>query len=166
MVSDLERGLRETMTPHNGYWNADHIHVPRATGFALWQDGMERSRRASIVSTVSGLLAHLRNSLAHHLSRDEGDAVEHRIQQTTKEFRRLGTLLHQEGCRRAARLLHRVSSFVTTFATLALQGITIPWNSNLIERLMGEVSKRCKHKWMNWTTTGSQALLLTPDKIA
>ncbi len=35
MVSDLERGLREAMTPHHGYWNADHIHVPRATGFAL-----------------------------------------------------------------------------------------------------------------------------------
>lgn len=159
MVSDLERGLREAMTPRHGYWQADHVHVPRATGFALWEDGMELERRRSVVDTVNGLLSHLRNSVAYHLPRGEKEAVEHRIQQTTKEFRRLGTLLSQEGFRRAAKLLHRVSNYVTTFATLALQGITIPWNSNLVERLMGEVSKRCKHKWMSWTTRGSQALL-------
>ena len=56
-------------------------------------------------------------------------------------------------------MLHRVSDQVTTFAALAIQGITVPWNSNIVERLMGTVSKRCKHKWMSWTTQGSQGLL-------
>ena len=52
-----------------------------------------------------------------------------------------------------------MSDKVTVFATLALQGIWVPWNSNVAERLMGEVSKRGKHKWMSWTSRGSQALL-------
>ena len=56
-------------------------------------------------------------------------------------------------------MLHRVSDQVTTFAALALQGITVPWNSNVVERLMGTVSKRAKHKGMRWTTRGSQGLL-------
>lgn len=173
MISDLEPALVRIMTPTDGRWHADHVHVPRATAFALWEDGVGREERVSVVQTVTGLLAHLRNSLALHLPQGETEAVEHRIQQTTKEFRRLGTLLLQKGYRRAAALLHRVSDHVTTFATLALQGITVPWNSNLIERLMGEIMKRCKHRWMNWTTEGAQALLtllvvrtLEPDTYA
>jgi len=35
-----------------------------------------------------------------------------------------------------------------TFAMLALKEKDIPWTSNIIEQLMGEISKRCKHKWM------------------
>jgi len=33
-----------------------------------------------------------------------------------------------------------------------------PGNSNIIERLIGEVSKRCKHRWMRWTTKGLEAI--------
>jgi len=42
---------------------------------------------------------------------------------------------------------------MVTFAKVALEiGISIPYTSNAIERLMGEISKRCKHKWMHWST--------------
>ena len=46
-----------------------------------------------------------------------------------------------------------------TFAILTVEGKSIPWNSNIIERLMGEIQKRCKHKWMRWTTQGQETLL-------
>ena len=46
-----------------------------------------------------------------------------------------------------------------TFARLAVEGVKVPWNSNIVERLMGEISKRCKHKWMRWTTKGLEAIL-------
>lgn len=48
---------------------------------------------------------------------------------------------------------------MTTFATLALQRFTVPWNSNAIERVMGTVGKRAMPRWMSWTTAGSQGLL-------
>lgn len=46
-----------------------------------------------------------------------------------------------------------------TFARLAVEERIVPWNSNTIERLMGEISKRCKHKWMRWTSKGLEAIL-------
>lgn len=160
VVSDQERGLAEAMTPPGGRWQPDHVHIVRNTGFSLWQDGLQGGpEKAAIVGTVSGLLAHLRSSVAFHLPRGESEAVAHRVQQTTKEFRRLGTRLWNDGYWRTAAMLHRVSDQVTTFASLALQGITVPWTSNVVERLMGTVSKRAKHKWMSWTTRGSQGLL-------
>ena len=33
------------------------------------------------------------------------------------------------------------------------------WSNNLVERLMGEVAKRIKHKWMHWSTKGLENLL-------
>ena len=46
-----------------------------------------------------------------------------------------------------------------TFAKLALKNIQIPYTSNVIERLMGEISKRCKHKWMHWSTESLENIL-------
>ncbi len=160
VVSDLERGLGETMTPEGGYWQPDHVHIVRNAGWSLWRDGLRYGpEKRTVLRTVSGLLRHLRNSVTFHLPRGEIDAVEHRIQQTTKELRRLASRLRNDGYWRTASMLHRMSEPVTTFASLAVQGITVPWNSNGVERLMGTVSKRTKHKWMSWTTQGSQGLL-------
>lgn len=160
VASDLERGLAESMTPEGGFWQPDHVHVIRYTGYALWLDGLKRGpEKSAIVGEVSRSLAHLRNSLALHLPRGEIEAVRYRIQQTTEEFRQLGGLVREDRRWRTARFLERMSNQVTTFATLALDGIVVPWHTNLLERLMGEVSKRCKHKWMSWTPHGSRALL-------
>jgi len=35
-----------------------------------------------------------------------------------------------------------------TFARLAMKQIHVPYTNNLIERLMGEIAKRIKNKWM------------------
>jgi len=39
------------------------------------------------------------------------------------------------------------------------RGFEVPWTSNPVERLMGEVSKRCKNQWMRWTAEGLEAIL-------
>ena len=46
-----------------------------------------------------------------------------------------------------------------TFAELAVKDVEIPYTTNRIERLMGEISKRCKHKWMHWSTEGLRNIL-------
>jgi len=56
-------------------------------------------------------------------------------------------------------LLKKYSNHVVTYAILLAGGKYIPWNSNIIERLMGEIQKRCKHKWMRWTTQGQESIL-------
>jgi len=160
VMSDFEKGLAELMIPPGGLILGDHVHVPRTLRFDLWSDGMKDGKeRRKILKTAVGLLAHLRNSVKLHLPKGEKEAVEHRIKQTIKEMRRLATLLANDGWNTGAEFLRRVCIQVTTFATLALQGIVVPWHNNLVERLMAEVSKRCKHKWMSWTSRGGQALL-------
>ena len=46
-----------------------------------------------------------------------------------------------------------------TFAEQAVEGFEVPWTSNPVERLMGEVNKRCKNQWMRLTTEGLEAIL-------
>jgi len=48
---------------------------------------------------------------------------------------------------------------MVTFARLAMKEISMPITNNLIERLMGEIAKRVKHKWMHWSTKGLENLL-------
>jgi hypothetical protein len=38
-------------------------------------------------------------------------------------------------------------------------GVRIPYTNNLIERLMGEVAKRVKNRWMYWSTVGLENML-------
>ncbi|MHB8586400.1 MAG: ISH6 family transposase [Thermoplasmatota archaeon] len=159
-MTDLETGLPNALTPVDGFWQPCLIHAIRYFGIALWQDGMKESpEKRALIGTLRTILEHLKNSLALHLPKGETDAIEHRIHQTTKEIRRLATRVQDDGWSKAALFLRRVSLTVVTFAELALKGITIPWHNNLLERLMGEVSKRCKHRWMSWTTKGASALL-------
>ena len=46
-----------------------------------------------------------------------------------------------------------------TFAKKALDGVEVRWTSNPVERAMGEVAKRCKRDWMQWSQVGLDAVL-------
>jgi hypothetical protein len=48
---------------------------------------------------------------------------------------------------------------MVTFAKLALEEKIIPYTPNIIERLMGEIAKRCKDRWMHWSTDGLENML-------
>jgi len=47
---------------------------------------------------------------------------------------------------------------IVTFVEVVAEGFEVPWTSNHVERLMGEVSKRCKNQWMRWTAEGLDVL--------
>lgn len=160
VVSDMERGLAELITPDGGYWQPCIPHVYRGFAYALWGDGLRHGdEKKGYIRTVVNIVQHLLNSVRCHLPKGEMEELTQRIIQTTKELRRLATLLLADNYYKAAGFLREISANITTFATLAMQGIIVPWHNNLVERIMGEVSKRCKHKWMSWTDRGSQALL-------
>jgi len=65
----------------------------------------------------------------------------------------------QFGSAKAAGYLRRWLPSIVTFAEHAVEGFEVPWDSNPVERLMGEVSKRCKNQWMRWTAEGLEAIL-------
>lgn len=59
----------------------------------------------------------------------------------------------------AARFLRNSANNMITFARLVAQQICIPYTNNLVERLMREIAKRVKNRWMYWSTTGLENLL-------
>ena len=75
------------------------------------------------------------------------------------ELKKMSKELWKLGCRKTAKFIKDYSNSMVVFARFAVTGRRVPWNSNIIERLMGEISKRTKHKWMRWTTRGLETII-------
>ena len=116
-------------------------------------------RRKEIVSEVIDEVFHLKNSVAKHRPEEEFAAIRERIARTTERIEKTAWQLDQFGSEKAARYLQRWVPSIVTLAEQAVEGFEVPWTSNPVERLTGEVSKRCKNQWMRWTAEGLEALL-------
>jgi transposase-like protein len=75
------------------------------------------------------------------------------------ELKKMSKELWKLGCRKTATFIKEYSNNMVVFAKFAVKGRRVPWNSNIIERLMGEIAKRTKHKWMRWTTKGLETII-------
>jgi hypothetical protein len=152
MINALVTGERENQM--------DLLHIFRTTGYKLWQDAeLDLKDREAIVKELEAILYALRNSVDKHLRDKDVEALKKRINHTVDALKALAKRLLKLGCYKAAEFIRRCSNTAVTFARLAVKGVRVPWNSNIVERLMGEISKRCKHKWMRWTTKGLEAIL-------
>jgi len=92
-------------------------------------------------------------------SSGEFAAIRSRIARTRERLEKTAWQLEQFGSAKAAGYLRRWLPSIVTFAEHAVEGFEVPWTSNPVERLMGEVSKRCKNQWMRWTAEGLEAIL-------
>jgi hypothetical protein len=160
VVSDAEEGIVTAFTDENRNHQLDLVHVGRTLDYNLWDDGVfSLDRRNEIVSEVIDEVFHLKNSVAKHRPAEEFAAIRERIARTTERIEKTAWQLDQYGSEKAAGYLRRWLPSIVTFAEQAVEGFEVPWTSNPVERLMGEVSKRCKHQWMRWTKEGLEAIL-------
>lgn len=158
IVSDGEQELRSAFSHDNVQFQTDLIHGFRILGYKLWEDGaLNLVQRKETINDLKMLLLSLKNVVVFHKS--EPDRIGDKINQVVDGMESLAYQLNDQNCPRSAKFLNTFSNTLVTFARLAINGIDIPWNSNMIERLMGEISKRVKHKWMRWTTRGLEAIL-------
>jgi len=127
--------------------------------YKLWAEGMSRQERETVGVEMKQLLYTLVNSVKKHLEDYDGEALRNRIESTVKGLIALAERLKMKGYPKTAAFIKSNAKFMVTFAKLALKNIQIPYTSNVIERLMGEISKRCKHKWMHWSTEGLENIL-------
>lgn len=157
---DAEKEMKNAMTEDINSYQLDLIHAARIAGFKLWEDNiMSLDERNSIVSRLEGAFYTLKNSVEKHLIDKNTDDLKKRINTTVNELKKMSKELWKLGCRKTATFIKEYSNSMVVFAKLALKGIRVPWNSNIIERLMGEIAKRTKHKWMRWTTMGLETIL-------
>jgi hypothetical protein len=116
-------------------------------------------RRNEIVSEVIDEVFHLKNSVAKHRPDEEFAAIRSRIAWTTERIKKTAWQLEQYGAEKAVGYLRRWLPSIVTFAEQAVEGFEVHGTSNPVERLIGEVSKRCKNQWRRWTSEGLEALL-------
>lgn len=160
LVGDGDREMRNALVTGEREFQMDIIHTFRATGYKLWQDAeLSLEDRRAVIKELEAVLYALRNSVDKHLKDKNVEALKNRINLTVDALKELAKRLLKLGCSKAAEFIRQCSNTVVTFARLAVEGRIVPWNSNIIERLMGEISKRCKHRWMRWTTKGLEAIL-------
>mgnify|MGYP000347922660 FL=1 len=160
VVSDADDGIVTAFTDEHSDHQLDLVHVGRTLDYNLWDDGVfSLDRRNEIVSEVIDEVLHLRNSVAKLRPDEEFAAIRERIARTTERIEKTAWQLDQYGSEKAAGYLRRWLPSIVTFAEQAVEGFEVPWTSNPVERLMGEVSKRCKNQWMRWTADGLEAIL-------
>ncbi|MFC4246488.1 ISH6 family transposase [Natribaculum luteum] len=160
VVSDAEESLVDAFETSYRSHQLDLVHVGRTLGYKLWKDGtFSLETRKAIASDVTNDLFHLKNSVALHAPRNERLAIRERIAQTLENLTKEAWRLEQQDSPKAAAYLRKWAEATVTFAELALEGQEVLWTSNVVERAMGEISKRCKNQWMRWTESGLESLL-------
>jgi hypothetical protein len=157
LISDNEPGLTNAVHAKNR--QICILHALKYLLFTLWGDGMNKDERVKVEAAVEQALFTLVNSTKKHHKGKDKTQLQKRISQTLRKLHKIAKELSEDGYLRAAEFIRKNAGFMVTFAELALEGIKIPYTTNKIERLMGEVSKRCKHKWMHWSTQGLKDIL-------
>ena len=158
LISDAEVELRNALISEKGFYQIDTIHLVRDTLYKLWQDNeLDLKQRKSIKKELESIIYYQINSTKKY--KNDKEELKKRINQCIDKLKALSEKLIELGCIKTAKFINKYSNYAVTYSILSLEDKEIPWNSNIIERLMGEIQKRCKHKWMRWTTEGQKAML-------
>ena len=157
---DAEKEMKNAMTKDDELYQLDLVHAARIAGFKLWEDKiMSLEERKTIVSKLEGVVYTLKNAVEKHFVDKNTVDLKSRINKTVDELKKMSKELWKLGCRKTSTFIKEYSNNMVVFAKFAVKGRRVPWNSNIIERLMGEIAKRTKHKWMRWTTKGLETII-------
>jgi transposase-like protein len=159
LISDADRELRNALIDKALNHQLCINHAVREVSYTLWKAGLPKHERREIRRRLRAVLQTLRNSAIKHLKDGDMERLRWRIEKTLEDLKQLAKELMEEGLTSAAKFIRNSANYMITFARLAIKQILIPYTNNLIERLMGEIAKRVKNKWMHWSTQGLENLL-------
>ena len=158
-VSDNEPSLRNALLEKSDYYGACNRHCLGDVKYYLWSAGLSKSEREVIVDELEAIVQTLHNSVNKHVADGDFERLKKRIGWTLCELEKISSGLAQKGLGTVAKFIRNCANYMVTYARLAIANVNVPWTNNLIERLMGEVAKRIKHKWMHWSAKGLENLL-------
>jgi hypothetical protein len=158
LISDGEVELKNVLASAERKYQIDFIHFIRDIGYKLWSDNsLNLDERKNIKKYVEKIIYKLKNQTRKYAKNKE--TLKKKINEVVDELKEFSEYLYELGSKKTVKFVKKYSNHVVTFAMLTIEGKDIPWNSNIIERLTGEIQKRCKHKWMRWTTEGQESIL-------
>lgn len=158
LVRDADRSIATNVADKTEH-QLDLVHAVKETMIKLWSENMPKDERDTVSRKMSGILFTLVSSVRKHLDDGDIDAMKKRIEYTLEELKDLSKELKRNDYVRASEFIRKNARLMVTFAKLATESIRIPYTSNVIERLMGEVARRCKHIWAHWSTKGLENML-------
>jgi len=158
-VSDNEPSLRNALLEKAANYQACVRHCVGDVRFYLWNAGLPKEKRKEIADKLVAILGVLHRSVNKHVVDRDFERLKLRIEWTLSKLEELSKQLFLDGLDVVARFVRNSANYMVTFARLAMADVSVPWTNNLVERLMGEVAKRIKHKWMHWSTKGLENLL-------
>ena len=159
LISDADRELRNALIDKALNYQQCVRHSVGDVGYTLWKAGLPKHERREIRTRLRAILNTLGNSTIKHLKDGDTERLRWRIDETLADLKQLAKELAEEGLTTTAKFIRNSANYMITFARLAMKQIHVPYTNNLIERLMGEIAKRIKNKWMHWSTTGLENLL-------
>jgi len=144
VVSDADSGIVTAFTDENRDHQLDLVHVGRTLGYTLWDDGvfLGPSEGDRFGGDRRGVPS---EELCGEASSSGGVRGDPLADRANERLEKTAWQLEQFGSAKAAGYLRRWLPSIVTFAEHAVEGFEVPWTSNPVERLMGEVSKRCKN---------------------
>jgi transposase-like protein len=158
-LSDNEPSLRNALLEKAANYQACVRHCVGDVSFYLWNAGLPKEQRKEVVKRLAGIVEVLYRSVNKHFADKDFERLKWRIEWTLSKLDELSRELLLDGLDVVARFVRNAANYIVTFARLAIKEIKVPITNNLIERLMGEIAKRVKHKWMHWSTKGLENLL-------
>jgi hypothetical protein len=158
LVSDDEPGLAEAVKAE---WRQLYIlHAAKRLGFILWRDKMSLEELEMALDAIREPLFTLVHSAEKHLVDGDMGRLRWRIDWMLVMLGEAARDLRSRGYGKAGEYLERHAGLLVSFAELALEGVEVPYTTNRVERLMGEVAKRYKNRWMHWGTDGLRNILI------
>ena len=159
LIADADRALRNVLIDKALNYQLCMRHAVGDVGYHLWKAGLPKQERKEIRNRLKAILHTLRNSALKHLKDKDIERLQQRIDKALADLKQLAKELMENGLTTAAKFIRNSSNYTITFARLAIKQLSMPYTNNLIERLMGEIAKRVKNKWMHWSTTGLENML-------
>lgn len=159
LIGDADKAMRNALIDKALNYQLCVRHSVGDVSYSLWKAGLPKQERKEIRTRLKAILHTCRNSTIKHLKDGDMERLQWRIKKTLADLKQLAKELVEEGLTTTAKFIRNSANYMVTFARLAIKQVLIPYTNNLIERLMGEVAKRVKNKWMHWSTTGLENLL-------
>lgn len=158
IIADCEKEIKNALVRFNMLFQKCNIHAIKFVNTLMRKEGLSKEFRDEQLKELKAILYALKNSVIKHLKDRNMRRLRKRISKTKTRLHMFAIDLKSK-CESVYKFVKRSMNELMTYALLALSGFAIPYTTNMIERLMGEIAKRVKHKWMHWSTNGLENLV-------
>lgn len=157
LLSDGERGIDKWLGRFVERTHRCHWHLPRETGYALWEDKVPLEERRAAMKKVGQIIAiEIPEEDIEFVRESEKDELRRRIQKAEEEIEALRKEFESQGYEKAATYLENTRDRLFNHLHLWLEtGLIAPRTASIVENFIRELVRRLKKVGWNWSDEGA-----------